>query len=79
MKSNDVTNGRRMIVHRAKRLRAKILQTFTDCASWNDNVRKPDEPPINCDPDGSMRRAIEGLDRMLETEERRARDKETKE
>lgn len=59
---------RRRLIARAVRLRAEIQQTFTDAASWNDNVRKPDEEPINPDPFGEMRRLLAAIDTMLEND-----------
>lgn len=61
---------RQRIVARAMTLRADIEQIFIDCASWNDNARKPDEETIDCDPDGKLRRIADGLDLFLVTEAR---------
>ena len=60
---------RARLIRRARALRAEIEQVFTDCASWNDNHRKPGEPPIDADPDGSLRRMADALDRLLAMEE----------
>jgi len=46
----------------AERQFAEIEQTFLDVAHWNDAVRKPDEEPIDPDPDGTLA----GLRRYLE-------------
>lgn len=61
-------DAREQLIGRAKVLRAEIEQIFTDAASWNENTRKPDEEPIDPDPDGAMRRIADGLDRMLANE-----------
>ena len=53
------------IIARAKRLKAEIEQIFTDAAWWNDNGRHPHEDQIDPDPDGLLRRLVDGIDRML--------------
>jgi hypothetical protein len=63
--STPATKERARIVGNARNTRAEIEQLFTDCAYWNEHVRKPDEAPIDCDPDGTLRRLADGLDRML--------------
>lgn len=68
---HDRESGRRRMLARAMRIRVEIEQIFTDCASWNDNARKPEDEPINCDEDGTLRRMADGLDRMLESEAHR--------
>ena len=52
-------------IARTKKLRAEIEQLFTDAASWNDNVRKADEEPIDPDPHGELRRIADSIDRWL--------------
>lgn len=69
---DEVKRNRARLVERARVLRGEIEQTFTDCAYWNDNVRKADEAPIDPDPDGRLRRMADGLDRMLEDEAQRS-------
>jgi hypothetical protein len=64
-------SSRQDIVSRAMKLRVEIEQIFTDCASWNANARKPDEPLIDCDPDGELRRVADQLDRLLAAEAQR--------
>lgn len=56
---------RRRIINNARKLRANIEQIFIDCASWNDNARKPDDAPIDPDPFGEMRRMADQLDDFL--------------
>lgn len=48
-------------------MRHQIEQMFIDCASWNENsiARKNGSDRVDPDPDGSMRRLADGLDRML--------------
>lgn len=65
VKQRDIATGRERLIRRTIRLRADIEQIFTDCASWNDNARKPHETPIDPDPDGKLRRVADGLDRTL--------------
>lgn len=64
----DIDTGRQRLTERAMKLRADIEQIFIDCASWNDNARKPGEALIDPDPDGKLRRMADGLDRMLSAE-----------
>jgi len=59
---------RNAIISEARRIRAEIEQIFTDCAHWNDSVRKPEEPEIDTDPDGTMMRVGLSIDSMLVSE-----------
>jgi hypothetical protein len=62
---------RQQMIERAVTLRAEIELHFQTYAHWNDNVRKPDEQPIDPDPDGQLLRIAAGIDRMLATEKTR--------
>jgi hypothetical protein len=53
---------------RARHIKADCEQILTDCASWNENGRKPGEEPIEPDPDGSLRSAIAYCDGILNGE-----------
>lgn len=70
MNRQESERQRLLLVARARKLRADIEQIFTDAASWNDNsrARKNGAAPINPDPDGSLRRMAEGLDKTLAAE-----------
>jgi hypothetical protein len=57
---------RAAILTRARTARAEIAQLFIDAAAWNDLGRTPLEPPLDPDPDGSLRRMAANLDRLLE-------------
>lgn len=54
------------LIERAKIIREEIRQIFTDAASWNENYRTPEERPIDPDPDGEMRRALEYVNKYLD-------------
>lgn len=71
LQQRDIASGRDRLIHRSIKLRAEIEQIFTDCASWNDNARKPHEEPIDPDPDGQLRRIADALDRTLASESQR--------
>lgn len=45
------------LVKTAQKMNRNIEQIFIDCASWNENARKPDMTPIDPDPDGRLRKA----------------------
>ena len=49
-------------IERTIMLRQEIAQIFIDAAHWNECVRKPDEQPIDPDPDGELRRIAAGYD-----------------
>lgn len=55
------------IINRAKKIRADILQSFTDAESWNENsdARKNGADPIDPDPYGELRRLLASIDEML--------------
>lgn len=57
---------RQKLLDEAKRQTANLTQYFNDVAHWNDCVRKPDELPIDPDPDGKMAKIKTALDRMIE-------------
>ena len=59
---------RASLINKARRLRAEIEQIFSDTGYWNANVRKPHEAPIDPDPDGTMRKLADRLDRMLSSD-----------
>ena len=63
-----VDEERARIIRNAMKLRVEIEQTFTDIASWNDNARKPGEPPIDADPNGDLRLLADGIDGMMKHE-----------
>ena len=63
---------RAALVTRARQQRAEIEQYFADLAHWNAAVRRPDEAPIDPDPDGIVARLMQGLDRLLAVEDARA-------
>lgn len=67
----DRNNGRDRLLARGMRLRLEIEQTFIDTAHWNDQVRRPDEDPIDPDPDGQLRKLAETLDRQFAQESAR--------
>lgn len=56
---------RNEIVEGVRRLRDKSRQIIIDCESWNDNVRRTDEEPIDPDPDNRLARVISACDAFL--------------
>jgi hypothetical protein len=58
---------RGMLLGNARRIRADIEQIFTDAAEWNRI--HPNEGPIDCDPDGDLRRLANELDELLLSEQ----------
>ena len=62
---------RQQIVDESARILREIDQIFVDCASWNENTRKPGEERIDPDPDGFLRRAKAALERTLASEAQR--------
>lgn len=62
------TKTRHEIIDDAIKLRENILQIERDEAHWNDNVRKPDEAPINSDPAGEQKGWVKSIEKMLSTE-----------
>ncbi len=56
------------IINEAKRIRQECLQIIWDAEHWNTSVRKAHEEPIDPDPDGQLRRTIDGIDAMLAKE-----------
>lgn len=57
------------LLARAKRNQAEIEQLFKDCASWNQNVRQPDEPIILADPDGKLREVWDQMQVFIDLHE----------
>ncbi len=60
---------RQSLIGRVKKLKAEIEQIFIDAAHWNENVRSADESPIDPDPDGQLKKILDGINRTLEKEE----------
>ena len=56
---------RKSILGRMKRLRDEIELDLNTAAHWNECIRKPNEALIDYDPDGKLRRIMEGIDRVL--------------
>ena len=56
---------RNEIIAEAQRIRSEIEQIFTDCAHWNDSVRKQHEELIDPDPAGKMMANGLAIDVML--------------
>jgi hypothetical protein len=59
----DIRRAR--IIHRLRETRAEVEQIFIDTDHWNQCVRKPNEQPIDPDPDGEMRRLSDAIARVL--------------
>ena len=57
---------REVMIGRWKVQRAKIQQLFDDAAHWN--ATHPNEPPIDPDEDGALRRLADAIDKMLAKE-----------
>lgn len=55
--------GLTAILAKAREQRREIDQLYLDTAHWNRT--RPDEEPIDCDPDGDLRRTAEMLDALL--------------
>lgn len=53
---------REQIITGLRELRDECQDTLTMADSWNENYRKPGEPPVVADPDGQLGRIIECLD-----------------
>ncbi|MGE0450871.1 MAG: hypothetical protein AB7Q29_14960 [Vicinamibacterales bacterium] len=62
---------REQIIAAGRRSLNEIAQFFIDCDYWNSQVRKPDEAPVDADPDGQLRRRFFGLQHMLRREDAR--------
>lgn len=58
---------RKQIINEARRQREEITQYFNDVSHWN-NTRGKTEGIIDPDPDGSMHRLGDALDKMLAAE-----------
>ncbi|MGD9850127.1 MAG: hypothetical protein AB7T38_02550 [Nitrospirales bacterium] len=65
---------RQRIINEAARILAEIRQIFTDTEYWNDHTRPkryPNDPPINPDPDGTLKDIEAGLVAALRCEAER--------
>lgn len=62
---------RRKILDNMIRVRDGMQSIIDDCAHWNQHVRKPDEEPIDADPDGRMQRTIAAVNEALAIDERK--------
>ena len=51
------------IIARAKHIVSEIDQMFRDAEYWNS--RNPNEPPIDADPDGTLRQLRVNLEAMI--------------
>jgi hypothetical protein len=56
---------RQRIIRRLKKLRHDIKLDLNTAASWNENVRKPDEESIDADPFGELGRLAAAIDELL--------------
>lgn len=56
---------RAKLVARVIDLRSECRQIFTDAEHWNEHVRKPEEEPVDPDPDGTLVLLIEKLDAQV--------------
>lgn len=56
---------RARLIHRLKRLRARVQIDLNTIDYWNEYVRKPHEEPIARDPGGDMERLIACIDTVL--------------
>jgi len=54
---------RARLVYRAGQVRREIDQMRVDCEAWNRH--HPERPPLDWDPDGSLRRLALQLDTFL--------------
>lgn len=59
---------RSQIIDGLRRLRRDVQLDINSIESWNENVRKPDEEPIDPDPFGDLRRLIACIDNVLEND-----------
>ena len=66
---------RTQIINDARRQRTEITQYFNDVSHWN-NARGKTEGIIDPDPDGSMHRLGDALDKMLAAENASAQNSE---
>ncbi len=67
-------DSRADIVARARDLRGRIAQVFSEAEHWN-RVNVPWKgPAIDPDPDGTLKRIADRLDRMLAKEDAAAND-----
>jgi hypothetical protein len=61
--------NRQAIIENIRAKRDEVRQLFTDAAHWNEHVRKPHEPKIDPDPDGTMREIERAYTATLERED----------
>lgn len=59
---------RAVLVDKVREARQQIAQIFNDCEHWNTHVRKPDEQPIDPDPDGDLQCLAAFYDRILKND-----------
>jgi hypothetical protein len=59
---------REQIVRQARKSLAEINQLFTDCAHWNENVRKAHEDRIDPDPGGAIAKHKAELEVLIANE-----------
>jgi 5-hydroxyisourate hydrolase-like protein (transthyretin family) len=66
-RANGEQDGRRRakLIQRVIELRHELQIDFNTCDYWNQNIRKPDEAPINFDPDGLLKLLLEKLDAQI--------------
>lgn len=60
--------GRKRLIEKMLAARQDIAQMFIDAEHWNTQVRKPDEEPIDPDPDGLLREIAAHYDRLLKND-----------
>lgn len=56
------------LVEKVLSARQEIEQIFIDVAHWNDTVRKPNEAPVDPDPNGDLRDLANFYDRILKND-----------
>jgi hypothetical protein len=60
--------ARLQLVSRARLIRVSIDAHLVSVKCWNETIRRPDEAPIDPDPDGTLARMAAALDRVLVSE-----------
>lgn len=65
--ARDQKDGERRasLIARVIELRSDVRQIFDDAAYWNERVRKPEEEPIDPDPDGVLALLLQKLDAQV--------------
>ncbi len=61
--------NRQAIIEKIRGNREEIRLHFNSVAYWNENVRKPDEPEIDPDPDGTMKDIDRAYTELLDRED----------